>query len=68
MCVEMEVEIFYHARFVLKVSKHISVLDTLDSAAHFTQQPEFLATEINLLTLKVCHFQSEFTYKEMIHK
>ena len=68
MCVEMEVEIFYHVSFVLKISEHTSILDALDSAAYFAQQPEFLATEINLLTLKVCHFQSKFTDKEMIHE
>ena len=68
MCVKVEVEVFNHASFVVEIPENFSIIHTLNSAANFTKESKFLATEMYFLTLNVTHLQSKFVYKVMINK
>ena len=68
MCVKIEIKVFNHASFVVEISENFSIINTLNSAINFAQEPEFLTTEMYFLTLNVTHLQSKFVYKVMINK
>ena len=68
MCVKVEIKVFNHASFVVEISENFSIINTLNSAINFAQEPEFLTTEMYFLTLNVTHLQSKLVNKVMINK
>ena len=62
----MLVKVFYDTSFKMKVTRDVSIHNTLNRAADFSEQPQFTSTKTYLLALNVTNFDAKFTYQEMV--